>query len=185
MPGNDMINTYNFISSFFKAIFLTAAMIGGLVAQSYSTTAWFADSETKNNTALISAQGSDANTPLADMALTNKTTSTFEFSFEKSPYKATPQAKSWPDNYAVLKLKAAELKRLKLAQTSKKINTASPILIFENNKREVLKMSPNYYQKGSNFKIKNEFIKPANDNHSSLSNDWPYETEKSSELDFC
>ena len=57
-----MIQTQqHIIVSIFKAVLLTAVLMGGLVAQCYATTALFADNDMKSNTevSLIEASGSN------------------------------------------------------------------------------------------------------------------------------
>ncbi len=150
----------NFLTSFLKASCLTAVMIGGLVAQSYATTALFTDTVMKMNIEFATTDN-DNNPQVASMTVHNQQESSIEFGDHRINIKTT--FIKWAEDAVEPEQIFAELKLLKLAENGDIINSHEPSLMIDKNKWAEFRIAPSDDMEGIDFKMKYEDIPTVED----------------------
>ncbi len=150
-----MISTQsNFLASFLKATSLTVLMIGGLLAQSYATTALFSDTVMKMNIEFSSTEDQNEAPQVASMTVHNEQESSIEFGDHQINIKTT--FIKWAEDAVEPEQIIAELKLLKLAEDGAIINVHKPTLMIDKNKWAEFRIAPSDESEGIEFKMKYE-----------------------------
>jgi hypothetical protein len=174
----------DFLSSFLKASLLTALLIGGLLAQSYATTALFTGVSMNMDVEFKSTDEELSLPPLATTQVQNHQESTFMFGNHqvkvKTNFITSEQNSPSPESFL------AELKLEKLVKEGEFINISSPSLMIKKDNWAEFKIAPSEDRKSIEFKLKYEDLQPNNDEHSAIHNtEWLNWGDSSVDEDVC
>ncbi|TDR19340.1 hypothetical protein [Marinicella litoralis] len=175
---------HSFLTSFLKASSLTVLMIGGLLAQSYATTALFSDTVMKMNIEFSSTEDNSEKPQVASMTVHNEQESSIAFGDHQINIKTT--FIKWTEDAVEPEQILAELKLLKLADNGDIINMHKPTLMIDKDKWAEFRIAPSDEMEGIEFKMKYEDYNHAEDDNAM--NDepaWLNWDLKSAEAEVC
>ena len=174
----------SFITSFLKASSLTILMIGGLLAQSYATTALFSDTVMKMNIEFSSTEDKNSQPQVASMTVHNEQESSIEFGDHQINIKTT--FIKWADDAVEPEQIIAELKLLKLTENGEIINEHKPTLMIDKNKWAEFRIAPSAEMEGIEFKMQYEdYQTPKDDNAMIDEPEWLNWDLKSADSSIC
>lgn len=173
----------NFLTSFLKASSLTILMIGGLLAQSYATTALFSDTVMKMNIEFSSTENENKQPQVASMTVHNEQESSIAFGNHQINIKTT--FIKWAEDAVEPEQIIAELKLLKLAENGDIINMHKPTLMIDKNKWAKFRVAPSAEMEGIEFKMKYEDLQSIEDDNAMIEPEWLNWDLKSADAAVC
>lgn len=148
----------NFITSFIKISFITTALFGTLIAQSYATTTLFSDAVMKMNVAFNSSEASNNEIKEISMTVHNEQESSITFDGHQLDIKSSFIA--WDENAKEHEQVLAEILVKKISESGDFEVIHSPSLLIMRNKWAELKIDPENGKAGFEIKMQYEDIYP-------------------------
>lgn len=148
----------NYVTSFLKISFITAALFGTLIAQSYATTTLFADAIMKMNIAFNSSAENSNDIKEISMTVHNEQESSITFGEHQLDIKSSFIA--WDESAKEHEQILAEILIKKINETGDVEIIHSPSLMIMRNNWAEIKIDPENGKEGFELKMQYEDIYP-------------------------